>query len=790
MLFSNIKHSTADLATCKHVVEILVGSDRRVYSELAPLSTLEAIKAHARTVPDMNNLSVILDYGRKVFRWEPSLVSRLRRDYGIYLLNFREDLLPMDYLAVPEAENAVRDYIENSIRSVLKVRVSQSAWTEIFIYFRRWVAGNSCNFQYDPNHSNLVGWLVSSAKLFLRGFPEELKRKLTSVGLNQEREGQDFVALDFQHEEVSFHEDMDQFDALARNLYKVSDFAYRHNSQVYYDMFSRYKFKKLREKREIIDNIVTRAFGFAGLRSQCEVYDVNFKVASASTDTATLKLKYRDTILGPLDPLIEGKAGLAELKKVMDRVISMNRYVVSKHPKDKAPLFDAPDLSYTSKDAASTEEKLEMLYHGSIALKKFLDFLKSNNINVFSVSSLIFQDERYIKRFKTFRRYVDLLETTERLINEEIINPNKLSNDKVYDDLMYQKSQIVNNISLKNLRDVIDNLSSVKEGKKPVKIYNELNGDVLEKYYGAVQSFSTSKRMDLLTGRYADSIAKADTIKKYFLTKGLLEPVAGKWRYVGQSPTDLFNTIYAKDALRLEIAMNFSNLSSETGPEGMLGYLRTMDFIRVFLLYVSDVMKRVYRDEKGNRIEATSKFRVFLILNEEPMLFNPPKSPSRFQEFSDLLDRYDFEYYLGENTSLSLLNDHLVRLYNLMHKAFLELMDYLRELYNTVYLSYSEGVILEYNEESVVLSVLKSAGTLLYHSNQTLNVVDYPYFQKFLNFGKIDESTGFIRKNGVLYREVYEDTFKYVHESGIWIAVRGTEFEDLGRISKTDYFGG
>lgn len=789
MLFSDSAKYTHGLAIDKHIAEILVKDDYQAYKALEGKKTLDSMMKYAEEIGEDDSFTVLTSYMLNVLNWDPPYVERLRREFSLFLVDFQEVYLPRDYLVVPEAENAVRNTIASYLWRDWKVSITDSDWSQIFLALRQYVGQTACNFSYNEYEHQIIGWLVSSAGFFIKDFPNHILETLTSVGLNQEIEGKDFTAIDYQSEELSYAKDLEKFDLLASNIYKVSDFAYRHNSHVYYDLFSRYKFMKVRQHRDEIEKNLQRRFKFATLRTGTEFVDANFNIMRSSSDTAKLKLTYRDQILHPLDKLIEGKAGLSELNNIFRDILRENAFVIMKHRKDKAPLFDGDE--YVSRDEYDTDTKLEFLYQGAIALKKFLVYLKENQIDVFSVPSKIFRDERYIPRFPTFKRYMEFLEQTEALIKEEPNNNELVSNDRVYADLMKQSSRVINNIPLKSIKDVIDNLTSYPEPEEEdEEDVNEFDENILHDAWKRYSIFTTSQNQGSLQGKYVAESSKSESIKTFIMGKGWLEQDVEFWLLPNPkiTPEGFFDALYKKNEEQVNRALLFRSLSREEGSHGFLGYFRSLEFIRVFLEYVRELLSVTYVTHDRQKVTASSQFKIFLIINENRELFNVVKKPSHYSEFSDLLDRYNFEYYVGEDTEERLLNDHLIKMYDLMYNGFGKFLDYIRHLHQTVFYTYSEGVVLDVKEDTAVKEVLKKIAVMLYHTASPINKQQYPYFERLLNFSEVDEYTGFVMRDGSFYKEIVNGNFRYVHESGNWVTLTGNNDYEVDRISPQDRF--
>lgn len=797
MLFSNNVNDMYGIATCKHITEILLRNDREWFLKISTISWKDIDEFVSTTYSDaeVNGFSAIVLFMRDKLKMPAPQLDNFKRVFSSYIIDFQERFLPREYMVVPDAERAIRVTIQQSLRSRMRgarYTMSDSDWTQIFLDFRQFVTRNSSNLTYDPNSEGIIGYLVTSASFYVKNFPADIWKFLTSLGLNQEVEGADYGAIDYQEEDPFLHKDYENFNALAEDIYKVTDFMYRHGGEVYYDLFSRYKFKKVLEYEALIKKAISRAFKFSELRTPTRVIDVNFTVSKGRSPDADKyamrKKEQRDRLLSYLDPLLEGRAGLSDLTSIIDRMLAANRAIPGK---DKQPVFDTP--SYSSKDKLTTDEKLERLFVGMVALRKFLDYLKSNQINVFSVSSAIFKDERLILRFDKFSRYMNsnFLDKTQELLSEEKYNGDFISNDQLYRELMKNNSSAVNSIPLKNIKDIIDNMMESSVAEKEPEVVNHFDHSVLGKAAQLYMLFFRSTNLSYLPGRYLAEEPVSKKLHHFLTSKGLMaQRSTGHWEIVRDLGFDkILDSIHLGDAEKVKLSLFFSTLSGGTGHEVYLSYFRSIGFITVFLKYIRELLSLTFRDGQDNQVVATSKFKVFLVINDNKILFTPPKNPTMYSQFSDILDRYGFDYYYSVEEDDSIVSDHLVGLYNTMYDIFSEVLDYARSLYYSVFVSYSEGLPLNYVEDHGLRESLKRAALQLYFLSD-LDPNEFPEFTRFKNLSRIDDETGFIMKDGSFYKQFseLEGKFRYLHEKGYWVTLNSDGSAGTGRVTRKETF--
>lgn len=795
MLFNGNGDFMYDFATCKHIADILYRDDPAKLVKLAKYKSQPTAEALERECPELDGFESFLFFLKHTLNFSDSDISKFKAAFSEYMLVFREEMLPREYLSVPKAEEVVRRCVDEGLKRHynIKQRLTDGMWSEVFVALRAKISQSSCNFTYNPWTDGIIGYLHdATANYFCKSIPDKIIKNITSHGLNQEIEGNDFGVIDYQSDEVYVSRDLTQFNLLASNVYRVTDFMYRHGGEVYYDMFSRYKFKRVQEQSKKIEKIITKAFEFAGIHTGVKVTDSNLVVKGGrnanAINYAIKKSSDRDFILTAFDPLLEGKAGLSDLDSMTNSLERFNEEVVRESlGKEGRPIFDTP--VYKSKDKLSNDTKIEYIYLGVVALKKFIQYLKDNNVNVFSVPSDIFRSEKIGRRFTTFNRYMQMLHSYSEIIQEESESSVFISNDNVYLDLVRGSINVVNDIPLKSIKDVVDNLIKLGQAPAQPEYTNEIDEKIMRSAATILNAFSTYADRNHFVGKFALENEKHDIMKSFLMSNKLVTESQGLWQYSNQyDPEAVFKAAYQNNLEKLEVSMYFARLSGEKGGGQYLSYLRSVEVIRKFLAVIKELVRVLYRDENGELVYCSSKFQLFSIVNRNRQLFTIPSSPDSFDDISDLMDYFELEPYKPDNGDEILFNKHIIELYRAMYSAFKEVLDYAKKLYKEIFIPYSDGTMLDYVEDPQLKSNLRLMGGKLYYADTLAERPVIPNFERFKQLYSADPETGFMMKDGKLYTRSFVWMTQYLHERGYWVWAAQDGFES-SPVSESDTFG-
>lgn len=784
MLLTKMDNFMYGIGTCKSIAEIVYRED------LAKLYTLVNTTVHEVTTfvrnsdPGLNGFEGITLYMDKVIGLSSFELSKFKEDFSRYVSTFDERYLPREYLSVPVVEIELKKNITRGLRERYRKRdlkLTDSAWSRIYNSLRNYITEKSCNFKYEPESGGLIGFLINATNSFyMRSLPEDVRSLFESRGLNQEIAGSDTSAIDYQKDAMELTTNLDNFEDIARAIYRVSEFVYVHNNEVYYDLFSRYKFRLVESTGEEIKKRIMHRFKKAGSRTKVTITDSNLKVSEGrsitSIDFATKKKKAKDQILSPLDKFILGEVGLDSLEGIIDEMLRLNRFIIhaNKNGAEKMPIFN--DGTYKSKDKLNTDEKLEAIFMAATALVKLLKFFKKAHINPLSVPSDVFKDSKLLRgRFPTFQRYMLLLEETKKLILEEESeeDQNLVSNDRVYLDIMDKSGSVFKGIPLVSIKDAIANLSKPRDESNDSS-KEQVDKTRLAKARTTHELMLTYKNPEIFIGQVGLELSNHDVVKRYLLAKQFVRNSLEYWEATPPFPFENFmRLIYSEEVdPRREVSLLMGSVSGEVGPDKYLGYLRTVEFIKTFLKIIRDILHLLHTDSSGKEVKIYNRFNLFRVINANKDLFTLRPSPKSYEDFSHILEKYGMEYYMGKDTDRVVFNEHLVKLYNVMYKQFNEALTYCNELYVEVFDNYSNGSITEKIEKTNIKPLLREIGVSLYHSTPRLSE-EPDNFKKYKSLCSVDPDTGFLTRGGDFSIIRANGMSYYVHESGNLVVIHG-----------------
>lgn len=774
MLLNNFQGFGYSLAVCKYIAEIIFRDDLYRLRTLHDTNIGDIMRFVRSTNPDLDGFEGLCLYLERQIGITGPELGKFKSRFAEYILNFQSSRLVAEYLVVPMAEDAARAKVTNLVSAKLGKRkeISDAVWSQIFLNLKKQFTERTYNSTYDPASGNPIPFIVHAIEaFFFKNIPSDIMESLWNRGLNQEAEGADFSAIDYHSEKMDLSKDLKDFDILASKIYRTTDFLYRHNREVFYDLFSREKFKIVQERASRLRAIIEKRFRFASLRSDHTIVDANLVVsvkrAESAIEYARKKLVARNKILAPMDSYISGVAGLDQLEAIITDMFRVNSQYVQDGARDKLPIFE--EGAYKPKDSLNNSEKVEALFEAANALLQFFKYLRENHINPLSVPSDAFRDQKILRRSSSFNWYMLALDDIKQLISGETSQPALVSNDVVYSDLISKGSNTVfNGIPLKGIKDVIDSMTKAAEPKNTEIVDHGILGRAYNNWYACKhQSPPTTD----LRGRIKTELEGHAILKQFFLGKNIISHDGMYWHV--NTDTDLndyFRAAYRKPGteFRLEAAQLFAGIYVGTGKEKYLGYLRTVEFMNKFLDMVRDILGVLFRRKDDTPVHIDTKFYLFRIINRYRYLFDLPSSPSHYTEFETFLEKYNVEYYVSENTNAMEFNEHFLVLYRLMYRVFDELMTYVRHLYRTVYKDYSHGIPVERVESQDLKLRLREIGITLY-PGATVTEQECPSFARIKRLSTVDPDTGFLMRQRKYYTREEGSVVHYLHEKGYWV---------------------
>jgi hypothetical protein len=794
VLFGKNKETSYGLPVIKHVAEIIVSDDPQLFDKLR-VATADEItdtldKANVQTTTSIQQM---VEYLRAIGCSEERIVW-FKKQLTLTLMTFKEFNLPYEYSKIAYMSVELRKKLERDVRKITKVKAgfSDSDWSVIHSKFSKYVEDYSCKgYEYDPGTNGIVGFLVNTFDFFLRSESDFVTSIMNTTGLNNEFEGSDYSRADYATVETVLAEDLENFDKLAGEIYQVSDFMYRHNNRVYYDIFSRYKFKKAKEKMERIQDIFSRVFEYAGLYRKPELVDINFTVESGkSTETyryAYNKAHERDNLLSRLDPILEDKIDPDDLPKVIRDIEEFNTDIYKRsRGKEGMPVLDYSD--YKAKSKLSNDTRIMYMVLGMCALRDFLKYLRKMGVNVFGVPSAIFKDERMIRRFKTYKEYRELYSVVAELINgaDEEIYRTFMTNDEVYSQLMESNKAVVSNIPLDSIKDVLEQYTNkrTETAKRSVEEFISIaklkpSNDLVQRFLGTVKN--EPMQFPEVYRLVADQVMPK-------VVKHLMEN-----QMIRQSADGIYWEVDAKFSLKDYVEQTFSPAIYKEGvapfvypfktdAEIVLSFFRSFDFIQKFVTFVGKSIEYLASKSK----EVGSDLRLYLLISEHIGLFKMPKTPTHNDQFEWLQKQCDLAYYMPKGSGMDDINGQLVQLYKIMYGQFSMLFSYLNELYNIRYspMNTSLNLVEQYPYE-VSETLLGEVSFGIYREPKS-EAEQFDNFRKFKNLC-VPDKYGFLFKKGMMYKKNYFGAWRYLHEKGYWVMFDRTKWRKEP-IKPTDVF--
>lgn len=767
-----------NLSMTKCIVEILI-ANHNLYNYLFDVSLQDIrTKTESWGMAHLSNLEKVLLYMEKVFQADKAFCQTVRVKYSEFLWNFDPRNLPSFYMDTPKVEQDLRNFVSYDLRTNYGIYpITDSQWTYIYGLLRKHVRERSSGYKYDEGSQAMVGFIHHSVTYFTMKYPEEMLETLSSFGLNQEEDDNDYSAIMYQTDTLDSAEDLQNFDTLAMHIYGSTDFLYRHNNLVYYDIFSRYKLKLLEEKKAEITAALAKASKGVIRTPKASIYDTNMTVARGRSDEtmkyARAKLAAVDTIISPFDALVSGTKGIQQVPEIIQTVMDLNQGLAdSGSGGDGKLIFHTRD--YPLKTPLSNTEMQERLFFAFSALKTIVDHAKKTGINIFSIKSDIFKNPRLPKRFPTLKEYLKWGSVVMEVMKKETETEKPaglLSNDQMYEKLVSSSILAVNKIPLHNLKDVVESCSvSARTSKK--KVESIINAEIMERHRNLALAFSAPPtEKSTLRDIYASQIGVSESLKKMFLTKGIVKSDNDVWSVeIDPNLDKLMEQVFAKTPHNYELyQLLLKYFSIPSTKDKSLHYFRVLDVIRVYIDFVKYLVDKLYITYEGVPVFVSSKFQLFGIMVKDIQLYTTVE-PKTFEHVRPIMDKFDLKYYAGLEGITPEIEQQIVLVSKICRAIFKPLFDYLRELYNTVYLPFSKGIELDVIPQAQLKRKLQEAGTILYQMPES-SALKNESFRNFLKVSAIDKTTGFVLKEGLYLVDYYYRNPRYLHERGYWATV-------------------
>lgn len=284
---------------------------------------------------------------------------------------------------------------------------------------------------------------------------KELLREINKVGTSISVSDGEVSLTD--KEEIVFEEvkEFTDFIRVAKNINEVSEDLYDHRREVYYDIFSRYKFNRLREIVSDLNSKFKKAFKDGSSFAKIIPIDINYQ-ADEQDDYRRDKMLAREKFLRVLDDTLKYSITPDRLKDMFKLAIEADS--TNKSTKNAKRFFSSEESTVRSRKNKSNPKKFLDLVYAFTSLSELIKYSSSNNVNMFDIPSTIFRHEKYLKRFKSLTEYIELHDSVVEMV-ETGYTPiyNLPSNDDMYDQLITNKLNKISSIRYVSIKSVLDN---------------------------------------------------------------------------------------------------------------------------------------------------------------------------------------------------------------------------------------------------------------------------------------------------------------------------------------------
>ena len=305
----------------------------------------------------------------------------------------------------------------NGVRA-LQIGLSDSDYQAVLNDFSHRILKYSCNDSYSPVTGNpdaflsgdpLRRWYVSDPAYHFKEIihSRDQDAVITKSGSGNTT-GLDLIGI---HDKVN-HSSID-FLQVCTEIKEASKLLFSHNGETYYDIFSHAKDAKVQAKISSFRKHEISFFKgmiFAYKNSTLELLDEHVQN----------KFSARKEIANLMNDAFKNGISVDDLKPLYGSLIQKTLAIAQSNNKNGRCLFNTAGA--TVRSSLSNGEKFNKLVNGYSALYSLIDFINSSDnktgVTVSSFPTIIFRDERYLKRFKTFENYVKNVKVVKEYIDE------------------------------------------------------------------------------------------------------------------------------------------------------------------------------------------------------------------------------------------------------------------------------------------------------------------------------------------------------------------------------------
>lgn len=771
MLFG--RETEYDLPLLKHIAEIVVGNDDfKLCSKLQSVSAgkiSSTLEEHGVEVySPLEQLKEFMKLQGKNEDYIKQFDQRLTR----FLVKFRDYELPAEYCKINSVGEKLRKRLESNLnkRARQVIEISDPDWSQISNDFVVYVREYCSNYSYDPaTEDNLIGFLMNAMNFYILSKMLWIYGVVNQRGINKNFDGEDYSVVDRMAEDVVLDRDLPNFGAIAQDIYNVSALVYTHSGEITYDVFSRYKKQHATKKFDSIKSLLKNSFSVSGLYRTPEFIDINFKLEGGRSEDAILyakeKQRHREPFMSILDEIVQDAVGPEDLGNLIDRLKDYNTKLAEK-TNGKNSLYLFTTGKFNVKGRLDTNARIKQMLFGMASLKKLINYCDEMGINIFTVKSDIFKTEGLLRRFRSFKEYYDpeLYETIVSLMQENTGGSSStlISNDDVYEsvcDAVWEKEKSkIKDVSFGVLRGALCSL----KGKRPVKdiAVPVVDLSMLTEEYKKFKDAEQAKELTFAR-KFAVSLKIFKTLKGVYENKFVPQ---GSGYYEIDEGFDLKALLDSKYPGMYESYVAEFIYPFRTKGEQALCLSRSMFLVIYFLKYVESVVKLLQPFA-----QSTEDLNLYTAVSKNLEMFTMPKFAKNQEEFAWFQDHFNIEPFIPKGQDISDVGPHMVMIYNKVSKEFSGMLEYLDEIYSSLYLPLNDslGLVKQYPYD-VPVSWLRDVGWLMYNRSvsATANNVN---FKRFVGRCKIDDY-GFLIRNNKIYKKDLRGSTCYLHQKGYWVS--------------------
>jgi hypothetical protein len=758
------------------MVEIILRGETSLFMTVFEIPS-HYIEKYKESKGIKDSLSAILYYLKDREIITDQKEKQIREGYSELLMSFSYRRLPAFYFDTPAVERAVRSYLDSFNQSSYNCKpMDDSEWLSVSRHVKKYVSTFSSNGGFTPGSKEMVGWIINSCKFLLKK-PEYYSQcvlPLKQQGLNMEIGDSDVSYLHYHSEDTLVTKELKNFGEIADKIFKSSEVLYKHNRDIYYDIFSRIKAKRAKDRRNQIKKVLSKLSSYQTVVEDVEFVDINIavkRVRSSEWMTYVLpKMKVREDLLKIIDPLLNKSAGMNQLPELIEKMYDYNSCV---DPSDGKLVFSLPNQRIRSK--LTNDDRMERIYAGYKALSELLSYMDSQNISIFNLSSEIFKNENLARRDYKFSEYLqyseELIEISQReQIPDQI--PGLRTNDDVYRYLEEMRNSMPS-ISFKGIKEVVEahKASQGINSKEPL-----LNLNILKQTESIINSFykggvSLEDNINLYHSKF---IPYVNNYVSLFKDKGILKQENGLW-----SCSVDFNFLYNNlpEGPVRTLASIFQTLVRPANSVSMLDFFRTFEIIKAYLFHVKETIMKLI-NSWDYPTTYSSRFSLFVIFLENSEVFTLPKKSYSLEEAMFFIEKHKIELYLDDRGLTEDVSNHILSIFTRLRNTFNTHFSYLIKLRNECFNEYSFGSV-EIIPNIRLRDLLKPYGIVLYNKPSSVESENNQAFKNFSKGHSLDAETGFFTKGKEFFVKENILGSMYLHERGYWVVI------DQGKVVTT-----